>query len=71
MQSGSKPENAEVVADVLVAADLRGISSHGVNRLELYCDELTRGAVDPNALPVLVVSLAFCWMQLRSRRRIG
>ncbi|HZW53599.1 MAG TPA: Ldh family oxidoreductase [Candidatus Elarobacter sp.] len=33
---GVAPEDAAVVADVLVAADLRGIESHGVARLESY-----------------------------------
>lgn len=33
---GVAPEHAAVVADVLVAADLRGIESHGVARLESY-----------------------------------
>jgi L-2-hydroxycarboxylate dehydrogenase (NAD+) len=35
-RSGVAPEHAAVVADVLVAADLRGIESHGVARLESY-----------------------------------
>jgi LDH2 family malate/lactate/ureidoglycolate dehydrogenase len=33
---GVAPEDATIVADVLVAADLRGIESHGVARLESY-----------------------------------
>jgi L-2-hydroxycarboxylate dehydrogenase (NAD+) len=33
---GVAPQDARVVADVLVAADLRGIESHGVARLESY-----------------------------------
>jgi L-2-hydroxycarboxylate dehydrogenase (NAD+) len=33
---GVAPEDAAIVADVLVAADLRGIESHGVARLETY-----------------------------------
>jgi len=51
--SGSAPENAEAVAKVLVCADLRGVTSHGVNRLELYCDELSRKAVDGTAKPTI------------------
>ncbi len=35
-RSGSRPSDAAIVADVLVAADLRGIESHGVARLESY-----------------------------------
>jgi L-2-hydroxycarboxylate dehydrogenase (NAD+) len=33
---GVAPEQAQVVGDVLVAADMRGIESHGVARLESY-----------------------------------
>ena len=33
---GVSPEDAAIVADVLVASDLRGIESHGVARLESY-----------------------------------
>ncbi len=33
---GVPPEDAAIVADVLVAADLRGVESHGVARLESY-----------------------------------
>ena len=33
---GVTPDDAAIVADVLVAADLRGIESHGVARLEPY-----------------------------------
>ncbi len=33
---GVVPEDAAIVADVLVAADMRGIESHGVARLESY-----------------------------------
>ncbi len=37
------PEDAEVTADVLVQADLRGIDSHGVARLRRYVRGLQRG----------------------------
>src|SRR4030088_3056981 len=33
---GVAPEDAAIVADVLVAADLRGVESHGVARLQSY-----------------------------------
>jgi LDH2 family malate/lactate/ureidoglycolate dehydrogenase len=52
--SGSSTENAAQVARVLVKADLRGIPSHGVNRLYLYCDELRRGAVKSDGSPFVV-----------------
>ena len=33
---GATSDNADAVVDVLVAADMRGVLSHGVNRLEIY-----------------------------------
>lgn len=37
---GTPKEHAACLADVLVAADLRGHYSHGLNRLEMYVNEL-------------------------------
>ncbi len=42
------PESdARQAADVLAAADLRGIDSHGVGRLKTYYDLLRRGRINP------------------------
>lgn len=49
MAYGVPEDDAEVTADVLVTADLRGIESHGVQRLKRYTDGLKNGAV--NAKP--------------------
>ncbi|MDE2572188.1 MAG: Ldh family oxidoreductase [bacterium] len=50
----SKPD-AETVADVLVAADLRGIESHGSARLETYyVNRIRKGSLQPNAVPQVV-----------------
>ncbi|HEX3549084.1 MAG TPA: Ldh family oxidoreductase [Candidatus Elarobacter sp.] len=35
-KAGVAPDDAEIVADVLVAADMRGVESHGVARLAAY-----------------------------------
>ena len=41
------PADAAIVADVLVAADLRGIESHGVARLEsYYVSRLRNGQIE-------------------------
>lgn len=40
-------EDAALAADVLLAADLRGIDSHGVARLRGYCEVLRSGLVNP------------------------
>ena len=44
---GVSQRDAETVADVLVAADLRGVESHGVARLEgFYVDPIRRGQIE-------------------------
>jgi ureidoglycolate dehydrogenase (NAD+) len=50
---GMSQPHAEQVADVLVWADLRGIDSHGVERLPSYLSLIERGAMNPKAAPVL------------------
>ncbi len=37
---GVPPVDARLAADVLAASDLRGIDSHGIARLNLYCNRL-------------------------------
>jgi LDH2 family malate/lactate/ureidoglycolate dehydrogenase len=47
---GVPAEDAAIVADVLVAADLRGVESHGVARLaSYYVNRIRAGALDPTA----------------------
>jgi LDH2 family malate/lactate/ureidoglycolate dehydrogenase len=43
---GVSSGDAEIVADVLVAADLMGISSHGVQRLERYVGGVKNGVIN-------------------------
>jgi len=47
--AGVPREKVPVVADPLVAANLRGIDSHGVQLLPHYVDQLAAGDVDPRA----------------------
>lgn len=51
---GMPDENARLLSDSLVTADLRGIHSHGVLRVPDYVNKLTRDGVDPAARPVIV-----------------
>src|SRR3954447_3545832 len=44
---GVVPPDAEVVADVLLEADLTGVDSHGIHLLLMYADRLRSGAIDP------------------------
>lgn len=47
--AGLNEAHADVVGDVLVHADLRGVSSHGVLRTEHYVKRLMEGGLNPNA----------------------
>lgn len=45
-QYGLKKRDSETVADVLLAADLRGIDSHGVSRLVWYDEWISKGLIN-------------------------
>jgi L-2-hydroxycarboxylate dehydrogenase (NAD+) len=47
---GVPPADAAQAADVLIAADRRGIDSHGVARLKAYCDLFAVGKVQAQAI---------------------
>lgn len=49
--SGISPEHSALAADVLIAADMRGIRSHGIARLPYFAVRLERGVI--NAQPDL------------------
>jgi LDH2 family malate/lactate/ureidoglycolate dehydrogenase len=51
--AGVPPDDAALAADVLLAADLRGIDSHGVARLRGYFDAVRSGRI--NATPEMRV----------------
>jgi L-2-hydroxycarboxylate dehydrogenase (NAD+) len=39
--------HAEIIAEVLISSDLRGIDSHGVQRLKMYYDRIKEGIYNP------------------------
>jgi LDH2 family malate/lactate/ureidoglycolate dehydrogenase len=39
--------HAEIIADVLITSDLRGIDSHGIQRCKMYYDRIKAGIYDP------------------------
>lgn len=43
------PNRANIVADCLVRADLRGVDTHGINRLPIYISRVRAGVLDPSA----------------------
>lgn len=51
--NGMQAKEAEIVANCLVAADLRGIDTHGCNRLPSYMDRICQGVLDPKAIATI------------------
>jgi LDH2 family malate/lactate/ureidoglycolate dehydrogenase len=51
--NGVSSSNAAIVADCLVQADLRGVDTHGVNRIPSYMARVREGVLDASAFPEL------------------
>jgi LDH2 family malate/lactate/ureidoglycolate dehydrogenase len=51
--NNTSPDNAAIVAKCLVAADLRGVDTHGSNRIPSYMERIRQKALDPTATPTL------------------
>jgi LDH2 family malate/lactate/ureidoglycolate dehydrogenase len=54
LRCGMSQDDAALLADTLVAADLRGVHSHGVLRVPEYVKKLRGGGVDPKGRPRVV-----------------
>lgn len=54
---GVKPEHASIIADVLVTADLTGVSSHGVRSVRRYIDGIKSKSIKPEVEPVVVTDI--------------
>lgn len=48
VMAGVPVSNARIVADSLVLADLRGVDTHGINRLPGYIARVRTGVLDPS-----------------------
>lgn len=54
MKAGLSKEDADLGADVLVTADIRGVDTHGVsNMLRTYMDSFASGMMNPNPKTVI------------------
>lgn len=53
MGNGVSQSNAAIIADCLVQADLRGIDTHGINRIPSYMARVQQGVLDTKAIPHL------------------
>lgn len=49
--AGVAEDGAGILADALVEADIQGISTHGVSRLNIYVKRIRAGLIDPKAEP--------------------
>jgi len=47
------PENASIIARCLIAADLRGVDTHGMNRIPSYMERIRQGVLNATAQPIL------------------
>ncbi|EEQ30326.1 hypothetical protein McanMca71_002178 [Microsporum canis] len=52
-KNGVPSSNASIVAKCLVEADLRGVDTHGINRIPSYIERIRQGVLDPKASPSL------------------
>lgn len=51
---GVRAADAGMVADNLIDADMRGISTHGLTRIPLYTEKFRKGLCDPTAQPEVI-----------------
>ncbi|RQM08286.1 hypothetical protein DH86_00001486, partial [Scytalidium sp. 3C] len=51
--NGVLAENAVIIARCLVQADLRGVDTHGINRIPSYMARIRQGVLDAKATPTL------------------
>lgn len=51
--NGVSPANAVIVARCLIAADLRGVDTHGMHRIPSYMERIRKGVLDGSAVPEL------------------
>ncbi len=47
-KAGLSRDHAEAVTDNFLMADLRGVSSHGISRIMVYCTRVASGLINPN-----------------------
>jgi LDH2 family malate/lactate/ureidoglycolate dehydrogenase len=75
--AGVAPEDAAILADSLVNADIYGVSTHGVSRLNIYIRRIQKGLIDPqatlavdrNGRGVSPSTPATAWARFRRSRR--
>ncbi|TVY32657.1 putative oxidoreductase [Lachnellula occidentalis] len=51
--NGVAAANAAIISDCLIKADMRGVDTHGMNRIPSYMDRVAQGVLDAKATPEL------------------
>jgi len=60
---GTKKEHAEIMAELLVVADHRGHYSHGMNRVEVYVDDIQAGITVCDKVPeIMKETVSTAWV---------
>ena len=59
-KQGVGAEDAEMVAECLIEADLRGVQTHGLSRLSGYVERLQRGLLNPHPRMTVTKPTAVC-----------
>jgi len=49
IKHGLSPNHAKICADSLINAELVGAPSHGLSRLKMYCDRISKKVINPKA----------------------
>src|ERR1039458_5682915 len=58
--AGAPPEKARSVAESLIASNLRGVDSHGLQLLPFYIEQILAGEMDPKATGQVVSESGSC-----------
>ncbi|KAG0158530.1 hypothetical protein PDIDSM_6045 [Penicillium digitatum] len=51
--NNTSPTHAETVSKCLISADLRGVDTHGSNRIPSYMERIRQKVLDPSAIPTI------------------
>lgn len=62
IKEGLTTQTAKDIADVLVHANLRGVDSHGVMRVEHYVKRIREGGIHPLAVPTVEQTSPTTWI---------
>ena len=70
IQLGLKPNDARDVVQILVLADLFGLSTHGLSRIESYGDRLRIGGINPQP-QIVVERIASAMVRVNGDNGVG